>query len=216
MRPRHESQPAHDPLEAELLDGAVDIIAEAIIETAPAARTGTRGRIQQVALDMFTTRGFEGTSLREIAEELGVTKAALYYHFKTKDEILESIVADRSAEIGKLIEWAEAQPRGLATRQEFLRRYSALLHEQGHHELMRLFERNQTSMTKHKAGIMMRQHMTRMLGLLSDGDAPPTEQIRSSLAVFALHSTWLTVRDPRTTDDERRQAALEIALTLIK
>jgi hypothetical protein len=31
-----------------------------------------------------------------------------------------------------------------------------------------------------------------------------------------LHSTWLTVRDPRTTDDERQQAALEVALSLIE
>lgn len=214
MRQRHEVQPDEDALRADLLDGAANTIADAIVES-QTPRPGTRSRIQQVALDMFTSRGFDATSLREIAEELGVTKAALYYHFKTKDEILESIVSDRSAEIGKLIDWAEAQPQGPATREEFLRRYSALLHEHGHHELMRLFERNQTSMTKHKAGVMMRQHMSRMLDLLSDSDAPPTVQIRASLAVFALHSTWLTVRDPRTTDEERQEAALEVALSLI-
>ena len=48
-------------------------------------RTGTRERIKQVALELFTEQGYEGTSLREIAERLGVTKAALYYHFKSKD-----------------------------------------------------------------------------------------------------------------------------------
>ena len=41
-----------------------------------------------MALDLFTEQGFDGTSLRQIAEQLGVTKAALYYHFESKDDIL--------------------------------------------------------------------------------------------------------------------------------
>jgi len=48
----------------------------------------TRERILDVALDLFTEQGFDGTSLRQIAEQLGVTKAALYYHFTSKDDIL--------------------------------------------------------------------------------------------------------------------------------
>ena len=48
----------------------------------------TRERILDVALDLFIEKGFDGTSLREIAEQLGFTKAALYYHFASKDDIL--------------------------------------------------------------------------------------------------------------------------------
>ena len=44
-----------------------------------------------MALDLFTEKGFDGTSLREIAEQLGVTKAALYYHFASKDDILMAL-----------------------------------------------------------------------------------------------------------------------------
>src|SRR5262249_42624727 len=51
----------------------------------------TRERILDVALDLFTEQGYEQTSLREIAEQLGVTKAALYYHFASKDEILMAL-----------------------------------------------------------------------------------------------------------------------------
>ena len=53
-----------------------------------AALANTRERILDVALDLFTEQGFDGTSLRQIAEQLGVTKAALYYHFTSKDDIL--------------------------------------------------------------------------------------------------------------------------------
>ncbi|HVX18303.1 MAG TPA: helix-turn-helix domain-containing protein [Acidimicrobiales bacterium] len=53
---------------------------------------GTRERILETATRLFTDQGYDGTSLREIADELGFTKAALYYHFKSKDEILVALV----------------------------------------------------------------------------------------------------------------------------
>jgi AcrR family transcriptional regulator len=66
--------------------------------TIPAVATGpsqrrqrgddTRERILEVALKLFNERGYDKTSLREIAERLDVTKAALYYHFDRKEDIL--------------------------------------------------------------------------------------------------------------------------------
>jgi AcrR family transcriptional regulator len=174
----------------------------------------TRSRIQQVALELFTENGYEATSLREIAERLGVTKAALYYHFKTKDDIIESLVHDRLTSLENLIVWAEAQPRTVATRREALRRYSDMLHEQHHRGLMRCFERNQSSMAQLKAGATMRERMMQMQAVLSGKDAPLQDQIRCSLAIFALHSV-LFFRDPQATDEQRREAALEVALELV-
>jgi AcrR family transcriptional regulator len=54
----------------------------------PAASPDTRERILDVALDLFTEKGYDKTTLREIAEQLGFTKAALYYHFPGKKDIL--------------------------------------------------------------------------------------------------------------------------------
>ena len=51
-------------------------------------RGSTRERILDVALELFSEQGYEQTSLREIAERLGVTKAALYFHFEHKEDIL--------------------------------------------------------------------------------------------------------------------------------
>ncbi|HEY4827216.1 MAG TPA: helix-turn-helix domain-containing protein [Solirubrobacteraceae bacterium] len=48
----------------------------------------TRERILDIALDLFSERGYDKTSLRDIAERLGTTKAALYYHFARKEDIL--------------------------------------------------------------------------------------------------------------------------------
>ena len=62
--------------------------------THSSARGNTRQRIQDVALELFAEQGYEKTSLREIAERLEVTKAALYYHFKTKEDIVISLFED--------------------------------------------------------------------------------------------------------------------------
>ncbi|WP_433490446.1 TetR/AcrR family transcriptional regulator [Nocardia grenadensis] len=52
----------------------------------------TRERIHAAALELFTARGIQETSLRQIAEKLGLTKPALYYHFSSREELLRSLV----------------------------------------------------------------------------------------------------------------------------
>jgi AcrR family transcriptional regulator len=175
----------------------------------------TRTRIQDVALELFTEQGYEATSLREIAERLRVTKAALYYHFKTKEDIVTSLVESRIAAMDELIAWGESQPRTLETRREFVRRYAEDLHEGRHHEMMRFFERNQTAMHAHPAGEKMRERMAAMLDILTDKDAPPADQLKSSLAIFAVHATWFVFRQSDVTDEQRQEAALQVALELI-
>src|SRR5512132_897433 len=107
-------------------------------------RGDTRERIQAIALELFAEQGYEKTSLREIAERLGVTKAALYYHFKSKDEIVNSFVEDRLRRMDELIEWAGTQPATLATRRELISRYADTMFSGDLPSVMRFFEQNQT------------------------------------------------------------------------
>ncbi len=55
------------------------------------ATAPTRERILDAALDLFIRKGYAETSLREIAAELGFSKAALYYHFESKQDILMAL-----------------------------------------------------------------------------------------------------------------------------
>jgi AcrR family transcriptional regulator len=57
----------------------------------PGPDTSTRERILEIALDLFIEKGYDKTSLREIADRLGFTKAALYYHFASKGDILMAL-----------------------------------------------------------------------------------------------------------------------------
>ena len=52
----------------------------------------TKERIFGVAIKLFAQKGFNATSMREIAEAVGIKKASMYSHFKSKDEILEKII----------------------------------------------------------------------------------------------------------------------------
>jgi AcrR family transcriptional regulator len=55
-------------------------------------RSDTRQRIQEVARDLFVQQGVQRTSLQDIADRLGITKPALYYHFASREDLVRSIL----------------------------------------------------------------------------------------------------------------------------
>ncbi len=82
--------------------------------TAMAARPSepdTRTRLLETALELFSRHGVEGTSLQMIADALGVTKAAVYYHFRTKDEITEAVAEPLLRRLGEIVREARALRR---------------------------------------------------------------------------------------------------------
>lgn len=66
----------------------------------------TRQRILDIALELFAERGYAGTSVSDITGRLGTTKAALYYHFRSKVEIVEALLAAPLATYAELVESA--------------------------------------------------------------------------------------------------------------
>jgi AcrR family transcriptional regulator len=178
-------------------------------------RTDTRDQIRAVALELFAEQGYEKTSLREIAARLGVTKAAVYYHYRTKEEILSSLLDEHLAGMDAIVEWAEALPAGRGRRRAVLERYSELLAgmaEDGP-QLIRFMQENQTSIKELAAGAQLKARFERLAGVLVEPDASAADQLRSRLALVALHLGAFALDapgDPR----ERREAALEVALEL--
>jgi AcrR family transcriptional regulator len=70
----------------------------------------TRERILEAALDLFAERGYAGTSVAELAKRLGITKAALYYHFASKSDILAALIEAPVAEFRDLAAAAHLRP----------------------------------------------------------------------------------------------------------
>lgn len=176
-------------------------------------RGNTRQRIQDVALELFAEQGYEKTSLREIAERLDVTKAALYYHFKTKEEILVSIFEDLARPIEGVIEWGREQPPSLETKQEIIRRYSEAL--AGASPLFRFMQENQATVKELRIGELFRTRMMGMRDILIDPQAELIDQVRCVSAMFTLHAGMFALSDIDADPEERRMAVLAVATDLV-
>ncbi|MFD9504733.1 TetR/AcrR family transcriptional regulator [Streptomyces sp. NPDC060035] len=176
-------------------------------------RGNTRQRIQDVALDLFAEQGYEKTSLREIAEQLQVTKAALYYHFKTKEDILNSIFEDLNRPVEELIAWGKDQPRTLETKKEILVRYSEALDRAA--PLFRFMQENQATVRDLSIGHTIKNRVIALVDLIKDPDAPLTDQVRCFTALFAMHAGIHALKDAEGDPEEKREAALEVAIELV-
>lgn len=78
----------------------------------------TKDKILDTALSLFSKKGFEAVSTNDIAGSLGLTKGALYRHFKSKREIFDAIVRkmeDEDAEAAKLFSMPETQGESAKT-----------------------------------------------------------------------------------------------------
>ena len=80
----------------------------------------TKRRIQDAARALFAEKGVQRTSLQEIADRLGITKPALYYHFRSREDLVRSIVQPIIDEGEEFVRSQEAIPSG---RRELLEGY---------------------------------------------------------------------------------------------
>lgn len=81
----------------------------------PTGRRGeSRARVLDAALELFSQHGVHGTSLQMIADALGVTKAAVYHQFPSKDEIVVAVAVPALEQMERAASDAEAHPERAA------------------------------------------------------------------------------------------------------
>jgi AcrR family transcriptional regulator len=77
----------------------------------PRPRTSETGeRIRAAALELIAEKGVQQASLREIAERVGITKPALYYHFASREALLRGLVQPLVDDVDELLSVLEAEP----------------------------------------------------------------------------------------------------------
>jgi AcrR family transcriptional regulator len=160
----------------------------------------TRAGIQDVALTLFAARGYDATSLQDIADELGLTKAAVYYHFPSKLELLQSICEPVYERVAAIIEDAAAQ----STRQ---RRIDAVA--DGFADLT-VSRRSTISVLaadpvmhgRMKAASKMDDLLDRAARVIY-GDSPTPDQVLAVRAIAVLSDTIDAL--PELGDDEARE-----------
>jgi AcrR family transcriptional regulator len=161
--------------------------------------TSTRERILDIALELFTEQGYDKTSLRDIAERLGTTKAALYYHFKSKSDILlelhlrlhalgQGVLDDLSA--------LETGPEKAAAWPHLLDRFIAEV--AANRPLMQLHQRNQSAVEalhdseRHRAANDDIEEQFRRL--LRSRDIPKETRVRMACSIGAVMAGLLTAQ----------------------
>ena len=87
---------------------------------APVPYRAAQMRVLTAALALFAERGISGTSLQMIADAMGVTKAAVYYQFKTKDEIVLAVADIELRWLEEALAAAEAEGRSVRAREVLL------------------------------------------------------------------------------------------------
>ena len=88
--------------------------------------TDTRQRLIDAAIDLCTRYTFAGTSLQMIADELGFTKAAIYHHFRTREQLLDAVVEPILDQLRDIIAAAETQRSPPARAEHMLSGFAQL------------------------------------------------------------------------------------------
>jgi AcrR family transcriptional regulator len=148
------------------------------------AGVSTRERILDVALDLFTEQGFDGTSMREIAERLHITKPSIYYHFASKEEILMAL----HVRLHELVKPAFAQLTGQPVT---LQVWDSLLDELvdqmvAQRKLFMMHERNQAAMEKLHRKDLDTEHddiQQRLRQALADPSLPLRDRVRMACSL---------------------------------
>jgi len=108
------------------------------MKSAPAASarapspSAAQGRVVEAALGLFAEHGIAGTSLQMIADAIGVTKAAVYHQYNTKDEIVLAVAEEVLARLEEAVETAESQRSRVRAREVLVAEMVDLAVEQRH------------------------------------------------------------------------------------
>jgi AcrR family transcriptional regulator len=177
-------------------------------------RTGTRARIHDVALEVFAEHGYERATMQQIADRLGITRPALYYHYRSKEDILARIHDDLAASVDDLIDWARTQPETRATRQELLTRLHGLMSGPWG-TFSRFAQANEAAMRDLSAAAEFARRMDTVGALLSPADTVDG-RLRGRLALTALFMASARSTQIGSSESERMTAALDIAASLVR
>jgi len=168
---------------------------EIMTETAAPEQT-TRDRILDVALDLFVEKGYEKTSLREIAERMGFTKAALYYHFASKSDLLMALHMRLHQLTGAALDELGDGPVTLKAWEEFLDQ--AIDKMQANRKLFAMHQRNQSAFEEIHIEGHEGQHEEledRLRRLLSDPTVEAVQRVRMAAAFSAAFVTSMLAGD---------------------
>lgn len=170
--------------------------------------TDTRERIRDVALELFIAQGFTHTTLQNIADRLGITRAALYYHHPSKDHLIASLIQPAKDEIDTFLASAErTQPPRQILEQFFDVNYR-------HRRIILALVRDPTGLGTVEAEGWVTQLASEAQRLLAGEDPTPEQRIRAVVAINGLSRCATVLED--IPYEELRQRSIDLALEITR
>lgn len=177
-----------------------------------AGRQGdTKAEIRRVAMELFTEQGYEATSLREIAERLEVTKAAVYYHFHSKEDIVRSLFGDYLAAVDDLGAWAATQTRGPELRVQIIDRMLRLSAEHGRQAMQFALANQHVVRDLHPGKEGVSERLRTLFDAVTEPDATVQQALRARVALLSINFTTVAAQGLDATDEQVNAAAHDIA-----
>ncbi|NUW30630.1 TetR/AcrR family transcriptional regulator [Nonomuraea sp. SMC257] len=150
--------------------------------------TDTRTRILAVARELFAQQGVRETSLREIADRLGITKPALYYHFASREDLVRSIVEPMMDDIERFVAGRErhdgAEPAAAHDPRELLGDYFELAWR--HRDVLVMVVRELPVLATLEVGDRFSSWRRRLILLLLGPDPAVAARIGATVALGGL------------------------------
>ena len=144
---------------------------------------GRRAEIEQAALRLFLLRGFAATSVREITAEVGVTVPTLYYHFGSKDGLLEALVEGLVADGEELLDQLATRQGPRSASRALASYYDVVT---AHLDVFRLVMADPSVRSHDLAGHRLAEQGGRFLAVLTDGSTDRADVMRASAALGAI------------------------------
>lgn len=143
----------------------------------------TRQDILDTALELFTAQGYDATSLRQIADRLGFTKAALYYHFPAKEHLAIELSRPWLEGISNLVTLHSPGTDGV---QQLLSDYIDLF--LANHAVVRFLAMAPAAQNHPDVGQRVRALIKALETALAGPDADNADRVRVACALGAVHA----------------------------
>lgn len=166
-----------------------------------------REQILDAALHIFSEKGFAGTSIREIAREVGVTEGLLYHYFESKEQLLHACWKERSwqAHLERILAGAEGKPLSDVLR-DLIGDFLATLREHGPKVRMCAIEmqRNPEMAAEHRQRISISQTMICdfLRSRQASGEIRATADVEAAAGLFMGSAYSLFLLFGESPDDE--------------
>jgi AcrR family transcriptional regulator len=168
-------------------------------------------RIARLALDRFRVDGFVGTSIADLAGALGVSKAAIYYHYRSKDALLHRLIDPLLDAIDACIGDHTTPAR---TPRQLLGAYLAVL--LAHREVVPLIATDVAVLNHPRIGPRVRAQNQQLRTLLAAPDTDVAARVRAEAALGAIWRPLIADPPLDLTDPTHQHTLIDAAVATLQ